>query len=100
MSPSLDRFIEDENQDKQCLTATGLMIHLNGGRSTRTIERVKTLQAMLLLQQQRLQQQQDALQALAVYLNLQERKVYQTSPHLAHQWLPDGDDSFMREPTD
>jgi hypothetical protein len=100
MPPSPNRFIKDEYQDKQCLTATGLMIHLNAGRSTRTIEHVKTLQAMLLLQQQRLQRQQDALQALAVYLKLQERKVYQTSPHLAHQWIPDGHDPFMREPTD
>jgi hypothetical protein len=64
MSSSPHRFIEDDHQDTRCLTATGLLIHLNSRRTTGTFKRVQALQAMLSLHQRRVSEQQAALQAL------------------------------------
>lgn len=79
MISSPNRFIEDDEQDQHSLRATGVLIGLNSGRTLGILKRLPALQAMLLLQQQRLQEQHATLHALARRLKQQELKLSQSA---------------------
>lgn len=88
MSGPSNRFIEDNHQDKEHLTATALRIHLNAGIYRKSIKRVTDLQEMLSLQQKRLHRQQLLLVELAENFMRQEQMMYESSQLLKDGRLP------------